>query len=143
MDLSFLSNDEKESKYTALLLIVREHLTARVCEIDKAIEKLISCVKPRRRKVFLDDAIYMLDMAVSGYYDDETTKAAAISAANSTKAIVAAKLKDTTGVYYNAKQIIGDLVYTYMVVELMLNTLVDEYLKELCKEHSSPISVTN
>ena len=143
MDLSFLSNDEKESKYTALLLIVREHMTVPVREIDKAIEKLISRVTPRRRKVFLDDAVYMLDMAVSGYYDDETTRAAAIIAANSTKAIIAAKLKDTTGVYYNAKQVVGDLVYTYMVVELMLNTLVDEYLKELYKERSSPISVTN
>ena len=41
MDLSFLSNDEKESKYTALLLIVREHLTARVCEIDSVDRKSV------------------------------------------------------------------------------------------------------
>lgn len=144
MALSFFSHDEKESQYASLFPIMREHLAARVCEIDEAIEKLISCIKPRRRKIFLNDAIYMLDMATSGYYyDDEPTKAAATKAANSTKAIIAAKLKDTTGIYYSAKQMASDLVYAYMVVELTLNTLVDEYLKELCKEHSSSTSVNN
>lgn len=143
MALSFRSTDPMVYPYVSLIEAMHVYLTVSERDIYGAIEKLSTTIKPDRRRKLLEDVLRLLHMTFTNHPDDKLARAAAIRAAETTKAVIAAKMQDAADVYYNAKQVVGSLVYAYMVVELMLNTLVNEYLKELHKEYSSPISVTN
>ena len=135
MALTFRSPEVSASPYARLIAIVRDHLAISEREIESVIEKLCSRVKLEDGLgIFLKDAVYQLGELSKGGYGDELAVPAAICATEATKEIVAEKLQDTTGIYYSARQVVGDLAYAYMVVELMLNTLASKYLRGLIRE---------
>lgn len=143
MALTFNSPDPMVYPYISLIEALHVHLTVSERDIYGAIEKLSTTIKPDKRRKLLEDVLRLLHMTFTNHPDNKLARVAAIRAAETTKAVIAAKMQDTADVYYNAKQVVGGLVYAYMVVELMLNTLVNEYLKELHKEYSSSTSAVN